>query len=274
MPRSPRTVSTVRRRSRSPNPLMPSTERSRPESVSRTVMRNGSALTAMAAPILPMVASRETMPGLVTGHSEIATMWWLSAWLKPRSRSFSVLPRREHGAAALAGLGCYQRRDIRLQSLRLQGVDHQVALEGLVEAVGRVLQRAAAAGAVLTVRAEVATVRFDPVRRCFAQRDQRALRLVDRKGRALARQREGRIDRTSLGFGNAVALRAETGDGQGLRCSWLFPGQQELDVAVAAGISARGSARGSASPCLRPASARVRRQPPARCRDPSAVRPC
>ncbi|MNY70526.1 hypothetical protein D3C86_2086810 [compost metagenome] len=72
-------------------------------------MRNGSALTAMAEPILPMVASRETMPGLATGHSDIATMWCVSAWLKPSSRSFSVLRavkttrRRSPGWAVISG---------------------------------------------------------------------------------------------------------------------------------------------------------------------------
>lgn len=74
MPRMASTVSVSVRRCLSLTDLMPSTEISRPESASRTVMRNGSAFATMERPMARMASSRETMPGEVTGHSSMATM--------------------------------------------------------------------------------------------------------------------------------------------------------------------------------------------------------
>jgi hypothetical protein len=78
-PRRARMVSMAPRRCLSESFLTSSTAMSRPESVSKTEMRNASALTARAAPTALIAGSRDMIPAEAIGHSSMATIWWLSA---------------------------------------------------------------------------------------------------------------------------------------------------------------------------------------------------
>ncbi|MCY1500765.1 hypothetical protein D9M68_348150 [compost metagenome] len=67
----------------------------------------------------------------------------------------------EDRAPALARLGGNEGGHLGLQAFRLQGSDDEIALEAVIERVRRMLQRAAAAGAVDTIGPEMPTVRLD-----------------------------------------------------------------------------------------------------------------
>ncbi|ENN89036.1 hypothetical protein RHSP_02134 [Rhizobium freirei PRF 81] len=112
------------------------------------------------------------------------------------------------------------------QAFRAQRIDDELALEGAIGRIGILLQRAAAAGAIDAMRAEVATVRLLPIRRHRRDRHQRALALHPRNSDGFARQREGHVDRAISALGDAVALSAELLDGDVFSAHGLIPARR------------------------------------------------
>src|SRR5690606_29973912 len=93
----------------------------------------------------------------------------------------------------------------------------------VIEPIACMLQRAAAAGAIPAVRAEMDAGRLDAVRREDGEGHDHSMVLHLRDGGRFTRKREGDVDRAAGRFGNAVAAGAEARDSDRFRAHVFLP---------------------------------------------------